>query len=363
MATFFKSQRNYLTVITHVSLWAVFIGAPILFDPGGHKAMPKVFQELPTPEVGRIIGGTVNIALIVLFYLNYGAFLPRLYLKGKIGKYFLAILASYCAFQSIGFLLRRYFFSHILPVPLQETITQLSIIFSTVFFVLIWASSSGFRFGEEWRRAENKRRETEQRRLEAELALFKSQINPHFLLNTLNNLYALSITTPTKTPEALLMLSDIVRYILYECSNASVPLASDLSFIQNYLSLQRLRLPPNAVLTVEMPDPQTVQGDIEPMILISFIENMFKHGLTTQYPCELFVSIKTHGETLQLYLENPVLPPKTIENTPVSGIGLANARQRLQQTYPNKHTLNLENDGVRYRVTLQIELKNDLHRP
>lgn len=355
MTTVSKLPRNYLTIITHVSLWVVFLGAPILFEPGGPNEIPMVMRDFPPPEIRRSVGVALNLALITLFYLNYSLFLPCFYLKGKVWQYFLAILSAYCTFQLIGFLLRNYLFKYIFHIPVQETVAQLSIIFSTIFFVLMWAASSGFRLNDEWRRTENQRRETESRRLEAELALLKSQINPHFLLNSLNNLYALSLTQPDKTPDALLKLSEMVAYILHECNRPKVPLAHDLKFLENYLALQRLRLPPNIVPNVSLPQ-HIPDLDIEPMILITFVENAFKHGLTTKQPCTIEVSVQIESNNLTLKVENPVLPAKNEQINNPQGIGIANTTTRLTHAYPEKHRLDIKNDGTVYKVKLEIEL-------
>jgi two-component system LytT family sensor kinase len=193
--------------------------------------------------------------------------------------------------------------------------------------------------------------EANRRRLEAELALLKSQINPHFLLNTLNNLYAIALTEPEKTPDALLRLSDMVRYLLYECAQPTVALARDLEFVENYIALQKLRLPPNAVLDVELP-PRAPDRQIEPMILIPFIENAFKHGLTTRQPCTVSIAIRTNEEQLVLRVENDIFPHKPSDDQ--SGIGLANTVQRLGHSYPGRHELQFSDDGGRHIVRLVL---------
>lgn len=198
--------------------------------------------------------------------------------------------------------------------------------------------------------------EANRRRLEAEIALLKSQINPHFLVNTLNNLYVLSLTEPDKTPDGLLKLSEMVNYILHECAKPKVSLALDIEFIENYIALQRLRLPPNAHLQVELPKNVAKEIEIEPMILIPFIENAFKHGLTTKQECDLGVSLRLQGKKLELEVKNPVLPPKLAYNGNPSGIGMANTQQRLEHSYPNRHHLQVDKDGQNHLVKLELNL-------
>jgi hypothetical protein len=215
------------------------------------------------------------------------------------------------------------------------------------------ATIRGFAAFDDKKKAEE---EANRRRLEAEIALLKSQINPHFLLNTLNNLYTLALVEPEKTPDALLKLSEMVGYILHDCAKPKVPLSSDIAFIENYIALQRLRLPPNIHLQTEFPQNLPPGIQIEPMILIPFIENAFKHGLTTRQACEIFISIKTQGDRLSLVVKNPLLPDKQAHNGNNSGIGMANTRQRLEHSYAGAHTLRVENGGEEHRVELELRL-------
>lgn len=215
------------------------------------------------------------------------------------------------------------------------------------------ATFRGFAAFESKRKAEE---EANRQRLEAEIALLKSQINPHFLLNTINNLYALALTAPDKTPDALLKLSEMVSYILYECASPRVTLARDLDFIASYVDLQRLRLPPNAELRLELPAATPERLLIEPMLLVPFVENAFKHGLTTSQPCTISIRILLEGNELRLQVKNLLLPPKQRQNGQPSGIGMANTRQRLQHAYPDRHTLHVEQRDGHHHVELQLNL-------
>jgi hypothetical protein len=341
-----------MTIITQVALWIVFLGAPIVFSSG----RPATFTVVEPVENRWWVPLGLNACLLLFFYLNYALLLPRFYVKGETKKYFFSILVVYACFQLLIVIFRGVAFADNPQMAENEAIVRMSHAISTGFFLLMWAASSGFKLSEEWRNAEFRRRETDQRRLEAELALLKSQINPHFLLNTLNNLYAIALTTPEKTPDGILKLSEMVTYILYECDKKQVPIAHDLAFIENYLALQRLRLPPNAVLRVEMPPAGKQTGQLEPMLLIPFIENAFKHGLTTKEPCEIFISIHFLRETLVLRVENDVVPQKAVEKREESGIGLSHTRQRLEHSYAHTHTLKIQDDGSRHRVELSLQL-------
>lgn len=350
-----RLPRIFLQILTHISLWVVFLALPIIFESFWREPMPTKIMNLPPESIRRTVGVILNIALICLFYLNFSLLLPRFYLRGKTRLYFLFVFLTFCAFQFVGFLLKNFVFIRMAEMAENQAFSRVSIAISTLFFVLIWGASSGFRLAEEWRRTENSRRETESRRHEAELALLKSQINPHFLLNSLNNLYALALTAPEKAPDALLKLSEMVSYILYECDKPKIALENDLQFVRSYISLQQMRLPANVALQLELPE-NPVDGYIEPMILIPFIENAFKHGLSTKQPCTIIISIKMDLNRLVLKVENDVFPKKMNESRTESGIGLTNTRQRLESGYTGRHSLDIKNDGQKHSVELSISL-------
>jgi LytS/YehU family sensor histidine kinase len=147
----------------------------------------------------------------------------------------------------------------------------------------------------------------------------------------------------------------MVAYILYECAKPKIGLDRDLHFIENYIALQRLRLASNTTLTLEMPK-DIPQKEIEPMLLISYIENAFKHGLTTTQPCEIFISIQIDKNRLFMRVENQVLADNAVQKDTQSGIGLENTQQRLAHSYPEKHRLSIQNDGKKHIVELEIDL-------
>jgi two-component system, LytTR family, sensor kinase len=341
--------RHYIIVFVHLSLWLVFLGAPVFFSPDFKNDPLPAFMSM---ENRRWMSGGVNLLLLCFFYLNYSVLLPRIYLKGNSRQYFFSILLTFALFQTLVAVIRIFVFSSNWSVDSSESIIKISRVLSSAFFLMMWAASSGIRLSEEWRKTEMIRREADQRRTEAELALLKSQINPHFLLNTLNNLYALALTAPDKTPDALLKLSEMVAYVLYECNKKQVLIAQDLAFIDNYISLQRLRLAANVALRYSAPN-EPVAGNIEPMILISFIENAFKHGLTTKHPCAIVIAIKVFGHQLNMQVENDIIAH---HNIPLekSGIGLANTRQRLESAYPKRYILQETENNGKHLVDLTI---------
>lgn len=302
----------------------------------------------------------------LLYNVAYYALLP-LFFRGKKRAFYLLSVLSFVAYLGLSALMdltlsqpRR---SEQKPNTEQRTPSQRTRIFYMFFpptlvglaIFGVAASIRGFAAYEEQKKAEQA---ANRRRLEAEIALLKSQINPHFLLNTLNNLYALSLTEPDKTPPALYKLSEMVSYILYECASPRVPLRRDLEFIESYIELQRLRLSPNVELRVELPPTPPEHLTIEPMVLIPFIENAFKHGLTTKGLCDIHIEIRLTGNHLSMTVDNRLLPAKPPQAGQPSGVGLSNTRQRLAHSYPNRHDLRITETADRHRVALELNLKS-----
>ena len=194
----------------------------------------------------------------------------------------------------------------------------------------------------------------------SELNLLQSQLSPHFLFNTLNNLYGLSITEHEKIPPLLLKLSELLRYSVYDAGELYVPLKSELAYIHNYLQFEKLRIGDRLMLTAEMEDMIGDEIKIAPMLLIVFIENAFKHSKNTATP-EIFVDIKlkTWGRYILFSIRNTYGKSEqgsTLLNKS-SGFGLPNVRKRLQLLYPNAHELYVHNDEMFYAVELQLKIR------
>jgi sensor histidine kinase YesM len=294
------------------------------------------------------------VAMASFYNIFYYLFLP-FYFKGLRQKFFLwaplAFLVFFSVMVSTDLMVHQYKFP-------QKEIKGRRILFMVMpplFFGLVIAGAAASIRG--FREFESKKKEEEEankKRLEAELNLLKSQINPHFLLNTLNNLYGLAVTEPDKTPDALLKLSALVRYLLYECNAPKVKLSSEVDFVMNYIELQKLRLPPSNQLQIEF--PSTIPSDvwIEPMILLPFIENAFKHGISGQREGTIEIKLALKEGVLALFVKNQQL--KHTDNMDPVGIGLNNTQQRLNFSYPHQHSLNIKDDGDSYSISLSINL-------
>ncbi|GAB3784968.1 hypothetical protein GCM10028818_45830 [Spirosoma horti] len=193
---------------------------------------------------------------------------------------------------------------------------------------------------------------------QSELQLLQSQLSPHFLFNTLNNLYGLSLTQHEKIPPLLLKLSDLLRYSVYDVKETFVPLADELAYITNYIDFEKIRIGNRLELTTDIENVTRTDIKIAPMLLIVFIENAFKHSKNTASE-KIFieVTLKTWGKMILFSVKNSY-SKATIGNADKSnGLGLANVTKRLTLLYPNEHILEYQSDSEFYTVNLQLKMK------
>jgi LytS/YehU family sensor histidine kinase len=229
---------------------------------------------------------------------------------------------------------------------------------SALFCFAVLALGTSIKVTESWYENEKQRKEMENQKLGAELSLLKSQINPHFFFNTLNSIYSLAIIKSDKTPEAVIKLSEIMRYIIYDTERKVVPLSSEVEYIANYIELQRLRLTKdvNVILKTELGTQDSV---IEPLLLLPFVENAFKHGIDIEKGGEILVSIKQTGNVLRLHVENPLVEDETNIKNGTSGIGMNNTLKRLKLLYQDEFNLTAGPVDKIYIIDLVLKLKEN----
>jgi len=203
---------------------------------------------------------------------------------------------------------------------------------------------------------------SEAARNKSELHLLQSQLSPHFLFNTLNNMYGLSITDHQKLPPLLLKLADLLRYSVYDVSDIYVPLVKEMAYIKNYIEFERIRIGDKLVLTTDLEEMIDAEIKIAPMLLIVFLENAFKHSKnTTSEEIFIHISLKTWESYILFSVKNTYgaedSSSKLFDNVS-SGFGLQNVKKRLELLYPNSHDLQTGTDEVFYKVALQLKMKN-----
>jgi two-component system LytT family sensor kinase len=221
---------------------------------------------------------------------------------------------------------------------------------TTAMFYLTGFTTS-FKLSKDWIRNQQLMKDKEKQYLETELNFLKSQIQPHFFFNTLNNLYSLTLKKSDQAPEIVLKLSSLMSYMLYESNTARVPLSKEINYLQSYLDLEKLRFGQRLEVTFEM-EGQIEEANIPPMILILFLENSFKHGVKNNLnKIRIAVSLKVEDGFLFFGVKNPVVDKAAEGNT---GIGLKNAKRRLDLLYGTNYSLDFSEKQNEFIVSLKM---------
>ena len=276
--------------------------------------------------------------LCIAFYVNYLYLTPRLLIKEKNNKEFFI----FNTLIIVGFsLFLHYFMGSFQPIkhfPNRETPPpELFFMIRDAFTLVLTAGiSTSIRLSIQWGNSEKARKEAEIEKTEAELRNLRSQINPHFLLNTLNNIYALIAFNSEKAQSAVLELSKMLRHILYDNEQPTVNLSEEVKFISNYINLMKIRLQDNVnvLVNINIPDPCTKQ--IAPLIFISLIENAFKHGVSATMPSFIKIDISAGSSNIICSIENSNYP-KPHSDKSGHGIGLEQVEKRLELSYKDHY--------------------------
>lgn len=341
-----KKKDAIIEILAHIIGWLIFLFLPMLFFPEPPPELRKEFGKLFILPVL-----TNSLFLIFLFYFNYFVLIPKLLFTNKYILYTLSCLAC-IGIKMVSPLVMMAFIDK--PPPnMMSPDTQMKWMMpmvlgnSVLMYAVIFLASIGLRLNNRWKL-------TEKQRLQSELSSLKSQINPHFLFNTLNSIYAETLGKADNAAEMVLKLSDMMRYTTTEAHHDKVPLQKELDYITNYIELQKLRLASKAKLEYYIEDDaNTLQ--IAPFLLIPFIENAFKYGVNSEQNSFIRIELKINNTELNLTVFNKkVKIDKTLQET--FGLGIKNTQQRLSLIYPERHLLTIHDTEIDYLVSLHINL-------
>jgi hypothetical protein len=392
-----KSKAHILLIVLiHIAGWCILFLLPVFFYPVRISNNRFLIRELID-----------KIFLVGFFYLNYYVLIPRFFEKKKSLAYFSLVLVCFLVYLGQSMFIRhqngvlrmgnapRVFHYRAPPVDedsipppqiftgpigmqlpdsvagfftpaamairepmlfgIPRGIVLISLNNTLSSFALLLLMGGFIRLAFSFISHQTEKKALENANLNAEVSFLKSQINPHFLFNTLNGIYSLANARSPHTEEAILKLSQMLRYVLYDSSTEKIELSKDIAYISNFMHLQRLRLAQKVKINYE------VRGDIDglfiaPLLLITFIENAFKHGVSYIYPSTIAIEISVFDETLTLVASNTVFENNKFDT---GGIGLKNAKRRLELLYPGKYLLDIVRNNRLYVVNLKINLQSD----
>lgn len=293
------------------------------------------------------------LAYLVLVYVHLFFLLPQCFLQKKYWSYSVGLLLLLLMVSVFRYWVGWVWLadSNFAAESTFKPSFYGSISFSGIFIILI---SIPLQLIDNWFKKYELEKELKTHQLEAELRFLKAQVNPHFLFNTLNNIYSLSVTESKQAPEMILKLSDMMSYMLYDCKHEQVSLSSEIDYLRNYIALQQLKK--DNELRIDF----TIKGEIDqvmitPMLFIPFFENAFKHGNLEDVTNGWLRSVISVAKgVLQFTASNTIQPKISISSK--GGVGLENIRDRLALLYPEKHSLDInEADGI-FSVQLTLDL-------
>jgi two-component system, LytTR family, sensor kinase len=359
--------RNTIRILLHLLAWTILLGLPLYFIKRWDVGKDFIWLYY----IGNIING-------IIFYTNYLVLVPRFFFRSRRHRYFLSVILMLVLLYFISDRSNELVFKYIPgqndteePVVNQNE-KQLSgppkpgrffgrppfrqmhlfnYAFASVFLVFF---SLGLRVIERHEKVEKLQKELEKEKLNSELALLKNQISPHFFFNTLNNIYSLISINAEDSQKAVLKLSKLMRYLLYESEHGNSLLSREIDFMKNYIDLMKLRMSDKVNLSVTFPGSYE-DIIIPPLLFIPFIENAFKHGISYRENSYIEVTMKVETDSIFFRCANSIQNSREKIESEHSGIGLENVKKRLILLFPSKHELKISNTDKEFEVLLQFK--------
>lgn len=307
------------------------------------------------------LGHYVSTAVMVLIeagvvYLNLYILIPRFLYTRKYGQYALVLFAAMAVcpllHESFEYIYAVFLEKHD-PAKLR-IFTPGNWFIGLIQCIYVLGLATGIKFVKDTLINQQIQKEREKQYLETELKFLRTQIQPHFFFNTLNNIYSLTLKKSDQAPEIILKLSDLMSYMLYESTAPLVPLDKEIDYLHNYLDVEQLRFGNRLTISFNI-EGDTTGIQIPPMILILFLENSFKHGVKNNISNILLtICLRVESDHLLFHVENPISEEEKDPNA--KGIGLSNVRRRLDLLYGDRHTLDIRETEGRFIVTLKMPL-------
>lgn len=359
--------RRRIRLLLHFLAWVTLLGLPLYFIKRWHVDESFIWLYY----IMIFING-------IIFYSNYLLLIPKFFFGDRRYKYYISVTFLIVFFYFVSDISNKTVFRYFPDKNQNELALQskdmphrqgqppddgmkkppfrqmhlFNYTFNSVFLVFF---SLGLRILERQTLFEETKKELEKEKLNSELAFLKNQISPHFFFNTLNNIYSLIGINAEDSQNAVLKLSRMMRYLLYESETGHSPFSREIEFMNNYIDLMKLRLSERVALTVSFPD-KPVEINIPPLLFIPFIENAFKHGISYREKSFIDISLLAGYDEISFNCKNRLFPVKEDKNNASSGIGLENVRKRLNLLFPAKHELVINDTENTFEVSLIIKL-------
>jgi len=339
------AARGTRRMLMHLIFWIIWLSGPF-FDILNLYGLRGSFPYL------LVVAGTqIPMAYFHLYFLVPVFLLKRKYLIYGLSAVLLLFGYSYANFYSLLAIPDSW-----LDTGLHYYIHELNATYDVFEGLTVIIATSGLKYTWQALANRNKMLQLQKENLALELNALKAQINPHFLFNTLNNIYSLALQKSDLTPAVILKLSEMMRYVLYECNSGPVAIEKEIRFLNNYIELEKIRHAEHSGQIKFELDGVPDEGRIEPLLLIPLVENSFKHGLNAQADGGwVTIQLRYHQKNLMLDVKNSI-PKNKMKINGKHGIGLENVHKRLELVYPSKYKLSIEPELQSYHVNLELKL-------
>ena len=341
-------RNRYVILLAHILAWIVLFSLPMLLRPSYHEEKQHI--EPISPAVTFIIFRLNDIFLISFFYFNAWVLIPLFFYKKEWIKYMFSLAAAFSVLVCISWFMMINFTYHDQGFTFRK-----HLFFSTMGFIFMLACSITFKIVSDKIVSDKLAGEKENENLKTELSLLRMQVSPHFMFNVLNNMVALARKQSPLLEPSLIKLSSLMRYMLYETGEAKVPLEKETEYLQSYIDLQEQRFGKKVVINVTIGNTGG-EHEIEPMLLIPFVENAFKHGTGMIANPQIDISLFAENNKLTLFVSNKYDSASKEIKDEHHGIGLHNVQRRLDLLYGTKYELLINSNDDTFTVALKIEL-------
>jgi sensor histidine kinase YesM len=345
-----KDYKKWLVVLIHTLAWVLVFMLPELLKPDRDPVQDQEVWDR-NKRGFEIMGYIYRILWVGFFYLHSHVLLPRLAFRKQWGRYLASILAIILFWSSFGQLYFQFVLEGFQDKPFK---LKNALVFSTIPTIFLMVVSTTYRLILDRIHTDQREKDRMNENLKTELSLLRSQVSPHFMFNVLNNMVALARKKSDLLEPSLIKLSQLMRYMLYETEDR-VSLQREVEYLENYIDLQKQRFG-NAVRITTVVKDLDIPHEIEPMLLIPFVENAFKHGVGMIEDPYIDIQMYLADGKLHFKVENRFVENSAEVKDSASGIGLNNVRRRLNLLYPQKHTLNIDSANGIFNVYLQIDL-------
>lgn len=344
-----KGNKKRFLFLIHLLGWGMVFALPFFFSTKNGESVTWAHY------VGY---ASAILSFVVVFYVNYFYLIDRVLVRKNLTYFILLNVGMILLISVLQDWWHTYYYTHCLSHVAENRPPRpprmVMLLRDFAMLGLTAALSVAVRLTGNWYRIESERKELEKGKMEAELKNLKSQLNPHFLFNTLNNIYSLIAYSPEQAQYAVLDLSKLLRYVLYDNNQTYVSLRKEAEFVRNYIALMKIRLPEHVVVTDEIETDSDVM--IAPLLFIVLIENAFKHGVSLTAPSFIHIVLSAGKDEVVCRIENSFFP-KTEQDKSGSGIGLENLSKRLALLYPGKYSLTLEKVDEQCVAELKLSIR------